>query len=145
MHPPGTQPASPPWQNQNSLAEICSLKVVPVGLWFQLRSRKISVLSATRFAHHINRSRSCLLCFGCQPKSTLSESANAGNMIFSHGQNTAANMVTDQRQVLIIQVKIPGNAVFLWFSVCYKASCGISVGVYEHKNPNTMIYGRTES
>ena len=49
----------------------------------------------------------------------------------------------DQRQILIIQVKIPENMVFLWFSVCCKASCGVSVSIYEHKNPNTLIYGRT--
>jgi hypothetical protein len=48
-----------------------------------------------------------------QPKSTLSESANAVIMIFLYGQNTAANMITDQCQILIIQVKIPENAVFL--------------------------------
>ena len=46
----------------------------------------------------------------------------------------------DQRQILIIQVKIPENMVFLWFSVCCKASCGVSVSIYEHKNPNPLIY-----
>ena len=45
IHPPGTQPASPPWQKQNSQADICSLKVFPIGLRFLLCSGKISVLS----------------------------------------------------------------------------------------------------
>jgi len=34
----------------------------------------------------------------------LLESANAVNMIFSYGQNTAANIVTDQLQILKIQL-----------------------------------------
>ena len=107
MHPPGTQPAFPPWQKQNSLAKNCSLKVVPVGLRFRLRSGEIFVLSAAGFAHHIDRSGFCLSYFGCQPKSTLSESANAGNRIFSYSQIMAANMVTDQLNSLISLGSIP--------------------------------------
>ena len=45
IHPPGTQPAFPPWQNQNSQADICSLKVFPIGPRFLLCSGKISALS----------------------------------------------------------------------------------------------------
>ena len=45
IHPPGTQPAFPPWENQNSQAGICSLKVFPTGPRFLLCSGKISALS----------------------------------------------------------------------------------------------------
>ena len=64
IHPPGTQPAFPPWQKQDSLAKVCSLKVVPVGLRFRLCGGKIAVLSAMRFAYHMYRSRSRLLYLG---------------------------------------------------------------------------------
>ena len=30
IHPPGTMSPSPPWQNQNSLTNICSRKVFPI-------------------------------------------------------------------------------------------------------------------
>ena len=36
IHPPGTQPASPRWQNQNSLTNICSRKVFPIGRGFDV-------------------------------------------------------------------------------------------------------------
>ena len=34
IHPPGTQPAFTPWQNQNSLTNIYSRKVFPIGRGF---------------------------------------------------------------------------------------------------------------
>ena len=46
IHPPGTQPAFPPWQNQNSLTNICSRKVFPVGTQVRRYSGMAAVLSA---------------------------------------------------------------------------------------------------
>ena len=46
IHPPGTQPAFPPRQNQNSQAGICSRKVFPVGAQVRRCSGMAAVLSA---------------------------------------------------------------------------------------------------
>ena len=58
-----------------------------------------------------------------------------------------AEWESDEIVVLLSEQKARGVVMpgreGLWFSVCYKASCGVSMGVYKHKNPNTLIYGRT--
>ena len=92
IHPPGTQPASPPWQMQNSQADICSLKVFPAGA----RVRRCGGMAAVLSAVTVGVSLSGQSCFyakeGYIPRNLL-------------------------RRVSLIGIKIPGNTVFLRLSI----------------------------
>ena len=92
IHPPGTQPASPRWQNQNSLTNICSRKVFPVGAQVRRCSGMAAVLSAVTVCVSLSGQS----CFNAK------EGFIPRNLL---------------RRVSLIGIKIPGNTVFLRLSI----------------------------